>query len=186
LRDLADGIVHNGLQLLKKGMKNLAALVATYGNFCRLHHLLQQLWSHRAGNPNSHGLYHFSSQLSVLYVRLSARSTSVRARVDPTKGSHSLLTFLCWILSERQSLAMCNKLMQQIRYRSALMHFPVHLKISWKRKVVELATIECSPSEQQKPVQNSRFHMHGQQVCDSNCWMDGTVQWAQYLQQAIS
>jgi hypothetical protein len=43
LRDLADGMVHNGLQLLKKGMKDLAALVTTYGNFCRLHDLLQQL-----------------------------------------------------------------------------------------------------------------------------------------------
>jgi hypothetical protein len=107
--------------------------------------------------------------LSVLYVRLGARSTSVRARLDPTEGSLSLLTFLCWIPSERQSLTMCNKSIQQIRYRSALMHFPVHLKISWRRKVAELATIECSPSEQQKPVKNSRFHMHGQQVCDSSC-----------------
>jgi hypothetical protein len=72
----------------------------------------------------------FSSQLSLLYVRLGARSTSVRARLDPMEGSPSLLTFLCWILSERQSLAMCNKLIQQIPYQSALMQFPVHLKIS--------------------------------------------------------
>jgi hypothetical protein len=49
-------------------------------------------------------------------MRLGARSTSVRARLDPTQGSTSLLTFLCWILSDRQSLAMCNKLMQHIRY----------------------------------------------------------------------
>ncbi len=47
---------------------------------------------------------------------------------------------------------MCNKVIQQIRYRSALMHFPVHLKISWTPNVIEVATIERSPSEQQKPV----------------------------------
>jgi hypothetical protein len=114
--------------------------------------LLQQLCSHRAGNVNSNGLYHdaiFSSQLSLLDVRSGVRSTSVRARLDPTEGSPALLTFLCWILSERQSLVMCNNLIQQIRYRSALMHFPVHLKISWELKVIELATIECSPWEQQ-------------------------------------
>jgi len=28
-------------------------------------------------------------------------------------------------------------------------------------KVIELATIECSPSEQEKPIKNLRFHMHG-------------------------
>ncbi len=73
----------------------------------------------------------------LLYVRLGARSTSVRARLDRTEGSPSLLTFLCSILSERQTLAMWNKLTQEIRYRSTLMHFPVHLKISSRRKVVE-------------------------------------------------
>jgi hypothetical protein len=63
-------------------------------------------------------------------VRLGVGSPLVRARLDPTEGSPALLTFLCWILSQRQSLVMCNNLIQQIRYQSALMHFPVHLKIS--------------------------------------------------------
>jgi hypothetical protein len=83
-------------------------------------------------------------QLCLLYVRLGARSTSVRARLDPTEGSPALLTFPCWILSERQSLLMCNKLIQQIRYLISLMHFAVHLKIPRELKVIELTTIECS------------------------------------------